>query len=202
MSTHWNDVYATRGRDELSWFEPEPTVSLELLEVLGVTNADSVLDVGAGESLLVDRLAEGGFTDLTVLDLSARALADITSRPGLEILDVVEADVTAWEPLRQYDVWHDRAVLHFVEPARVIRYAETLHKALAPNGKVVIGVFAPDGPESCSGLAVTRYDASDLARLLGENFDIVSERRVIHLTPWGARQSFQWVAAVRNGRAS
>jgi cyclopropane fatty-acyl-phospholipid synthase-like methyltransferase len=201
VSKHWNDVYEHRRLDELSWTEDEPTTSLELLDVLGVGATDSVLDVGAGRSTLVARLHSRGLEDLTILDLSASALADVRSRPGLEHLTTVEADVTTWRPTRRFDVWHDRAVLHFVEPRLVVRYFDTLRASLSARGSVVIGVFAPDGPTSCSGLTVTRYDAHDLTRLLGDEFDVVATRRVRHLTPWGAPQSFQWVAA-RRRRAS
>ena len=202
MSEHWNSVYATRGVDERSWSEPEPTTSLELLDVLGVTPRDSIIDIGAGESELVDRLRARGCTDLSILDLSATALAATRERIGHENVVTVEADVTTWHPTRHYDVWHDRAVLHFLSAPDALRYAGTLREALSPGGAVVIGVFAPDGPESCSGLPVTRYSAEDLAALLGEEFRVVTKRRVRHRTPWGTDQSFQWVAARRNERAS
>jgi hypothetical protein len=143
-----------------------------------------------------------GCTDLSILDLAATALAATRERIGYENVVTVEADVTTWHPTRHYDVWHDRAVLHFLSAPDALRYAGTLREALSPGGAVVIGVFAPDGPESCSGLPVTRYGAEDLAALLGEEFRIVTERRVRHRTPWGTDQSFQWVAARRNERAS
>jgi trans-aconitate methyltransferase len=202
MSEHWNNVYATRGVDERSWSETEPTTSLELLDELGVTPRDSILDIGAGESELVDHLRARGFTDLSVLDLSGTALGATRERIGHDNVVTIEADVTTWHPTRSYDVWHDRAVLHFLSAPDALRYASTLRDALSPSGAVVIGVFAPDGPESCSGLAVTRYGADDLAALLGEEFRIVTERRVRHRTPWGSEQSFQWIAARRDERAS
>jgi trans-aconitate methyltransferase len=202
MSEHWNGVYATRGVDERSWSEPEPATSLELLEVLGVTPRDSIIDIGAGESELVDYLRVRGFTDLSVLDLSSTALGATRERVGHDNVVTIEADVTTWHPARHYDVWHDRAVLHFLSAPDAQRYAATLRDALSAGGAVVIGVFAPDGPESCSGLAVTRYGAEDLAALLGEEFRIVTERRVRHRTPWGTEQSFQWIAARCDERTS
>jgi trans-aconitate methyltransferase len=201
MSAHWNHVYESRESDALSWFEPEPTTSLELLDELAIVPDDAVLDIGAGESLLVDRLTARGFHDLTILDLSATALAVTLARVGPHVVTAIDADVTTWRPARRYDVWHDRAVLHFIGPPRVHDYVETMHSALSPGAKVVIGVFAPDGPTTCSGLEVTRYDAEDLTQLLGNGFDVVAARRARHVTPWGAEQSFQWVAAVRKGRA-
>ena len=202
MSQHWNDVYETKAADQLSWTEDSPATSLELLDLLGVTPSASLIDVGAGTSHLVDALSARGFRDLSILDVSAAALAATLARPGLSAAAAIEADVTTWQPTRRYDVWHDRAVLHFVDPTRAELYAAALRAALAADAKVVIGVFAPDGPDSCSGLAVTRYDAADLARLLGEEFVVVQERRTHHLTPWGTDQSFQWIAARRVGRAS
>jgi trans-aconitate methyltransferase len=201
MSAHWNHVYESRECDKFSWFEPEPTTSLELLEELAIAPDDAVLDIGAGESLLADRLAARGYHDLTILDLSTTAIAVTLARVGRHDVTAIEADVTTWRPARRYDVWHDRAVLHFIGPPRVRDYVETMHSALSPGAKVVIGVFAPDGPTTCSGLEVTRYDADDIAQLLGTGFDIVAARRARHVTPWGAEQSFQWVAAVRKGRA-
>ena len=198
MSEHWNQVYAAKGDDEVSWFEAEPSTSLELLDVLGVTPAESLIDVGGGRATLVDRLHERGFADLSVLDLSSEALAQVRARPGLTEVATIAADVTRWRPERHYDVWHDRAVLHFVTPEKVEHYARVLREALAPTGAVVIGVFSPDGPESCSGLAVTRYGADDLVQLLGDGFSVIDQRRVVHVTPRQSAQSFQWIAARRH----
>lgn len=200
MSEHWNRVYDTREPDQVSWFEREPTISLELLDTLGVTSEDSVIDVGAGASTLGERLRSRGHTDITILDISASALAQSIERVGHDTVSTVEADVTTWEPRRRYDLWHDRAVLHFLDEEGAQRYAATLRRALSSRGGVVIGVFSPEGPATCSGLDVTRYSAEQLGELLGPDFVVVAERREIHLTPWGAPQSFQWVAARRRGQ--
>jgi trans-aconitate methyltransferase len=196
MSEHWNHVYDTREPEEVSWFEVEPAVSLELIDALGVTSEDSVLDVGAGTSTLLERLRARGLRDLTRLDVAASALAEARSRSAVATHEV-EADVTSWVPPRRYDLWHDRAVLHFLRPSEALRYAATLRQALSPGGAVVIGVFSPEGPTSCSGLEVTRYDAAQLRDLLGEDFEVVIERRVVHVTPRQVEQSFQWIAARR-----
>ena len=197
MTEHWNDVYATRGAEERSWSEDEPTSSLELLDLLGVTARDSLLDVGAGESGLVDHLLARGFTDLTIMDLSEVALAATREREGHDHVATVQADVTTWRTARRFDVWHDRAVLHFLSPDDARRYVATMENTLSPRGAVVIGVFAPDGPASCSGLAVQRYSAEDLVELLGPGFTLVGQHQRRHRTPWGAEQSFQWVALRR-----
>jgi trans-aconitate methyltransferase len=201
MSEHWDDVYASRAVSERSWSEREPTTSLELLDVVGVTTHDSLIDVGAGESELVDRLLTRGLTDVSVVDVSATALAVTRERVGADNVAAIRADVTTWRPSRQYDVWHDRTTLHFLSTTDALRYVTTLREVLSERGAVVIGVFAPDGPESCSGLPVTRYDADDLFALLGEGFREVARRRVSHLTPGGREQSFQWIGARRDERA-
>ena len=202
MSEHWNEVYESRGVDQRNWSEPEPTTSLELLDVLGVTPGDSLIDIGAGESTLADQLLARGFSDLSILDVSSTALAATRERAGHEKVMTVLADVTTWRPSRDFDVWHDRAVLHFLSPPDAQRYARALRGALSAHGSVIIGVFSPDGPETCSGLPVTRCGADELAELLGPGFRRVDERRVLHLTPWGGEQSFQWLAARREDRAS
>ncbi len=194
MSEHWNEVYDTREPDQVSWFQSEPVTSLALLDELGVTPDFSVLDVGAGASLLGERLRSRGHHDITLLDVSASALAQAMAGLGPEAV-AVEADVTTWEPPRRYDLWHDRAVLHFLDAAHAPRYAATLRRALSPRGVVIIGVFSPEGPTTCSGLEVTRYSAEQLGDLLGEEFVVVAERREVHHTPWGSPQSFQWIAA-------
>ncbi|MBW4030378.1 MAG: class I SAM-dependent methyltransferase [Acidobacteria bacterium] len=202
MSEHWNQVYDTREPDQVSWFESEPATSLELFDLLGVTPHDSVIDVGGGQSTLVERLRSRGHSDLTLLDVSASALAQTIARAGRDVATTLEADVRTWVPTRRYDVWHDRAVLHFLSAEEATHYAHTLRQAVAPHGGVIIGVFSPEGPTTCSGLEVTRYDAAHLGELLGEDFDVVIERRVTHLTPNGKSQSFQWIAARRRARGS
>ena len=201
MSEHWDQVYDTREPDQVSWFEPEPATSLALFDALGVTPADSVIDVGAGKSLLGERLRARGHRDVTLLDISASALGQAVARVDRDDVTTVEADVTTWVPPRRYDVWHDRAVLHFLDAEGAQRYVATMRAALSPHGVVIIGVFSPEGPTSCSGLDVTRYSAAQLGDLLGDDFVLVVERREVHRTPWDGQQSFQWIAARRRARA-
>ena len=200
MSDYWNEIYSSRGDAQRSWTEASPSTSLELLGALSVSASESVIDIGAGESQLVDALREQSFLDLTVLDLS-RAALDVTRRRfAPDALEVIEADVTSWSPARKYDVWHDRAVLHFLSPADAQRYSSTVRDALRPGGGVVIGTFALGGPTTCSGLPVTRYDAAALSELLGDEFEVVRALQRTHHTPWGAEQPFQWIAARRHRR--
>lgn len=195
---HWNTIYRERDGRSLSWFQEEPTVSLELLDVLGVGAASSVVDVGGGESVLVDRLVARGFADVTVLDVSTAALAASRERVGhCSRVTWIVRDVLTWRPERRYDLWHDRAVLHFMTGTEIDDYRAVLERALAPNGSVILGTFALEGPASCSGLPVTRYDATGLAGVLGSAFEVIARRSERHRTPAGTTQDFTWLAARR-----
>jgi trans-aconitate methyltransferase len=160
--------------------------------------ADSaIIDVGAGASTLVDGLLADGFNDVSVLDVSAVALETTRRRIGeVDGYQLLRADVLTWCPPRTYDLWHDRAVFHFlVHPDDRQRYLDVLRSAVRPGGHVIIATFAPDGPQQCSGLPVARYGAEDLGALLGYAFEVVEVRREEHKTPWGATQPFTWVVA-------
>ena len=192
---HWQNVYTTRGEREVSWFEERPALSLELIRAAGATPRSSVIDVGGGASRLVDALLTDGFAAVTVLDISEAALAAAKRRLGGRAADVtwLVADITTWEPSQHYDVWHDRAVLHFLtEESDGAAYVARLKQALRPGGHAIIGTFALDGPERCSGLPVVRYDAKSLADLLGTDFELVDARTHVHHTPTGVIQRFQF----------
>jgi trans-aconitate methyltransferase len=192
---HWENVYTSKGESQLSWFQETPALSLELIELVGVARSSAIVDIGGGASRLADSLVSRGYEDVTVLDLSAAALAAARSRIGEDANRVtwIAADVTAWEPPRSYDLWHDRAAFHFLTPAPDrAAYVDRLQRALRPGGHAIIGTFALDGPERCSGLAVSRYDAEHLAATLGRGFALIDSRPHEHVTPWGATQKFQF----------
>ncbi len=191
---HWENVYTTKADDSVSWFEQSPACSLELIAATGIKSA-SVIDIGGGASRLVDALVANGNNHVSMLDLSAHALAIANSRMGNDSGSVewIVGDVTAWKPASQYDIWHDRAAFHFLNaPKDQAAYANTLHAALKTGGFAIIGTFALDGPEKCSGLPVTRHDAASIARVLGPNFALIDERRYDHVTPGGNVQKFQF----------
>jgi 2-polyprenyl-3-methyl-5-hydroxy-6-metoxy-1,4-benzoquinol methylase len=201
---HWQNVYQTKGESEVSWFEARPAISLDLIRATGIDAGASIIDVGGGASRLVDALIEEGYISITVLDLSATALATSQARLGPRGAGVewIVADVTKWQPARTYDVWHDRAALHFLtEPNDRAAYVDCLHKAVRPSGHVIIGTFALDGPTRCSGLPVVRYDAASLAETLGRAFKLIETRRHEHATPGGAIQRFQFSRFQRVGKA-
>lgn len=192
---HWENVYTTKGEKEVSWFQENPAPSLDLIALTGLSEDAAIIDIGGGASRLVDDLLTRKFRRLTVLDLSEAALATARKRLGDRGADVrwVIADVTKWEPTQTYDLWHDRAAFHFLtDQADQSAYVDRLKKALRPGGYVIIGTFAPDGPERCSGLPIMRHDATTLAAILGRDFVLIDTRRHDHATPWGAVQRFQF----------
>jgi 2-polyprenyl-3-methyl-5-hydroxy-6-metoxy-1,4-benzoquinol methylase len=192
---HWENVYSTKGEKEVSWFEDSPTISLDLIRLTGVSSSTSIIDIGGGASRLVDALVDEGFEAVTVLDLSKEALATARARLGARGAKVqwVVADVTTWEASETYDVWHDRAAFHFLtEPEDRAAYAARISRAVRPGGHVIIGTFAPDGPERCSGLPIVRHDAASLGEVLGSGFTLMESRRHGRQTPMGATQHFQF----------
>lgn len=192
---HWQGVYTTKGEHDVSWFEESPTVSLDLIRATGTGVGASVIDIGGGASRLVDSLLDLGYEAVTVLDLSAQALDTAKARLGSRAARVqwVVADVTTWQPSQSYDVWHDRAAFHFLtDPKDRAAYAERVRQAVRPGGHVIIGTFALDGPERCSGLPIVRHDAASIGEVLGRPFELVESRRHDHLTPMGTVQRFQF----------
>jgi SAM-dependent methyltransferase len=190
---HWDAVWGKADPDQVSWFEPRPEVSLRLIEESGATSRAAIIDVGAGASLLTRQLLDAGYEDLTVLDISSRGLAAGRDRLGSAAADVVwiQADLLRFEPAREWDVWHDRAVFHFLtEAADREAYCATLRKALAADGQVILATFGPQGPTRCSGLDVRRYSEDMLAGELGPGFSVVDSLLELHTTPGGTVQQF------------
>jgi len=189
---HWEAVYASKGDAELSWTQAEPRTSLSLIAEVCPTGR--VIDVGGGASVLAERLLERGYS-ITVLDISQTALDRARSRLGDRSSKIhwMAADVTANPDLGSFDVWHDRAVFHFlIDPADRAAYIALLTRTVAVGGHAVIATFALDGPERCSGLETRRYDGQALAAELGPSFKLLKSLPEMHLTPWGGRQSFQY----------
>jgi len=192
---HWQGVYAAKTPDEVSWFQERPDVSLELIEATGLADTASMLDVGAGASTLADRLLSSGHSSLAVLDISEEALRHAQARLDSEADRVrwIAADITRWRPEEPFDLWHDRAVLHFLTAREDQQaYADTLRASLKPCGWAIIAGFAPGGPLKCSGLEIVQHDAQSLAELLGYEFELIDTRDETHRTPWGAEQAFRY----------
>lgn len=198
-AAHWEQVYAAKAHDQVSWYEASPDTSVRLVLGDGPVPA-KVLDVGAGASMLPDALIEAGVGQVTLIDLSMRALALTQAR--LDHLanraPTIVADVLTYPFVDTFDVWHDRAVFHFLtDPADRQRYADQVLQAVAPGGRVVLGTFAADGPTECSGLPVCRYTPAELVAEFEDGFEPTHNERTEHHTPFGTMQPFTWVVLRR-----
>lgn len=193
---HWQQVWARTDPEAASWFQPEPTMSLALIQAAGLRRDAGVVDVGAGQSLLIDALAERGWAHLAALDVAPEAIAAVAERLGPLADDVtfIEADVLEWRPVPGlFELWHDRACFHFlIDPGDQAKYVDVMATALVPGGIAILGGFAPEGPEKCSGLPVAHHDRHSLAALLGPRFELVDEVDEQHQTPAGRNQAFRW----------
>lgn len=193
---HWEAVYQAKAADQVSWYRPHLEQSLAWIAQSGVDRAAAIIDVGGGEATLVDDLLAQDFLDITVLDISSAALAVARERLGGRggrvhwlAVDITQATL----PPARYDLWHDRAVFHFlVRPAQRAAYLQRLTRALRPGGEVIMATFGPQGPEKCSGLPVVRYDAAALSGVLGPDFELLATTTERHETPFGTRQQFTW----------
>lgn len=197
-SEHWNGVYGKRAPTEVSWFQPEATTSLALVAACRLPTSSAIVDVGAGASTFVDGLVGYGFSDITLLDIAETAFENTRRRlPGVPV-QYVAADVTKWTPPKKYDVWHDRAVFHFLTEERDRHaYRAALATGTRAGSHVVLGTFALDGPERCSGLPVQRYSAASLAGEFEGLLRPVEERAERHRTPGGSEQPFVFVRFAR-----
>jgi SAM-dependent methyltransferase len=197
---HWESIYAEKPEEMLSWSQPSPVRCLKLIRQFSRPGS-SVIDIGGGSSTLAGMLVEEGFSPCTVLDISSAALERARSRldPAIQTrIDWRVADLLDEPELPKFDVWHDRAVFHFlVEPEQRAAYVKVAERTVAPLGLMVMATFALDGPEKCSGLPVERYDAASLARHFEQSFRLKHEDREMHETPWGVSQPFLFVVLER-----
>ena len=194
----WDAVYRTREETALSWFQtsPEPSIGL-IIDAIDPSTA-SIVDIGAGTSRLADALLDRGCPDLTIVDVSTTALGVVERRVGEDDrLTSILADVTDWRPQRTFDLWHDRAVLHFLTGTDLDAYGACAAGAVHPGGHLIVGTFSPDGPDVCSGRSVTRYSDTDLFDLFADRFIPISSSGQVHRTPSGTSQSFTWVTLRR-----
>ncbi len=191
---HWERVYGTKAPTEVSWFRPHLDTSLSLIERVAGDLSASIIDVGGGESTLVDDLIARGYRNVTVMDIAQTAIEHTRKRLGSasQLAKWLVADITqAGLPARSYDVWHDRAVFHFLtEPAQRLAYVRQVSSAVKPGGHVIICTFGPAGPDKCSGLEVMRYDANSLHAEFGAHFRLMESTNELHRTPFGTTQQF------------
>jgi SAM-dependent methyltransferase len=199
--SHWENVYTTKADTAVSWYQPHSRRSLDLIAAAAPDPAAAIVDIGGGASRLVDDLLARGYRDLTVLDVSDAALAKSRRRLGSDAGKVawLVADITEWNPPRVHDVWHDRAVFHFLTaPEPQAAYLAALRAGTAVGSAVIMATFALDGPNSCSGLPVQRYSPQTLAARLGPAFRLIQRAEETHVTPWGSQQKFAYAAFRRD----
>lgn len=193
---HWENVYQTKAVDDVSWYRPHLEVSLRLIADAAPEAGSAVIDVGGGEATLVDDLVVRGYSDVTVLDISPAAIDVAKARLGTSAAAVhwITGDITAVElEAARYDVWHDRAVFHFLTSADDrAAYVRQVARAVRRGGHVIVATFGPEGPEKCSGLDVVRYDAEHLHGEFGPKFRLLDSVTELHETPWGTSQQFMY----------
>ena len=199
--THWESIHQTKTPTQVSWFQEHSRLSLQFIENTGVDRAGQIIDVGGGISTLVDDLLASDYKHITVLDIAAASLQTAQQRLGSRAQKItwIEADTQVQLPYQFYDVWHDRAVFHFLtKPAHRQRYIEAVRYALKPGGHIIVATFAPDGPTQCSGLEIVRYSEDSLHNAFGRGFEIVDSARETHHTPFGTDQKFVYCYCRKN----
>lgn len=197
---HWETIYGTKTQLEVSWYEPIPTTSIKFIEECSLDSNDPIIDVGGGDSLLVDYLVNQHFNAVHVLDISANALNRAKTRLGAESSKVtwIESDILAFDTQESFSLWHDRAVFHFLtDPNEILCYVDLAAKLIRPGGCLVIGTFSTDGPLKCSGIEIKQYDQDSLINTFGTDFHAERFELVQHTTPFDTTQNFIFGKFVR-----
>jgi cyclopropane fatty-acyl-phospholipid synthase-like methyltransferase len=191
QKAHWERVYATKQAHEVSWTQAVPQTSLDFIHSFDIRKTAKIIDIGGGDSHLVDFLLAEGYANITVLDISENALSRAKERLGEQAENVtwIVSDITNFNPTTRYDVWHDRATFHFLTEEKQIKYYQNL-TAKAVKGYLTIGTFSENGPEKCSGLTIKQYDERTLATVLSTRFDKIKCINEDHITPFGTQQNF------------
>lgn len=192
-SNYWDEVYKKKSEQEVSWFQEVPTTSLKMIDELHLTNDTQIIDIGGGDSRLVDHLIIRGFSNISILDISSEALEKAKKRlhKSTTEIDFIAIDVTLFKPTKKYMLWHDRATFHFLTQLdQVEKYLKIAHEALDEGGNLIISTFSKTGPEKCSGLSITQYSQEDLKKLFGKYFQNIECFEDTHQTLWGSTQNF------------
>lgn len=198
--SHWDNMYSIKPPEEVSWFQIEPAISLELITKESLSTEAAIIDIGGGTSSLSLRLFDAGYTSLTVLDISAVALHYSQARFGEQAskVDWIESDIIDFNPPQFYDVWHDRAVFHFLTEAEDrAKYVDILNHGLNIGGYLVLAAFAIGGPEKCSGLDIMQHSFDTLSLVLGDGYRLLEQRSELHITPGGTEQQFNYFRFIR-----
>ena len=188
---HWENIYQTKNIDGVSWYQETPYESIELIKKFSTTDSDMIIDIGCGKSFLADNLLKLNYKNITLVDISLNALKEVKERLNNRSLNFIETDVLNLKLERTFDIWHDRAVFHFITNKKSVeKYISLCNEYIAEGGKLIIGTFAEDGPLKCSGLEIKRYSVENLKELFKENFEFIKGFKKLHSTPFGTRQSF------------
>ncbi len=190
---HWEKIYTTKSLEDVSWYQPTPEISLEFIGALQLNLDSAIIDIGGGDSFLVDHLLKAGYTNITVLDISEAAINRAKDRLGdlANHVHWIVEDVNSFVPTRQYDVWHDRAAFHFLtKPEDIKRYVSTANQALQTFGSLIVGTFSENGPLKCSGIEITQYSQQSMVRTFADNFVKIECANVDHNTPFDTVQNF------------
>ena len=188
---HWENIYKSKEIDGVSWYQETPTDSLNLIERFSNNKKDKIIDVGCGKGFLVDNLIDSNYQNITLVDISANALEEVKTRVKNENVNYIESNVLDFLTESKFDIWHDRAVFHFITDKKGIeKYISLCNKYIVKEGVLIIGAFAEDGPLKCSGLEIKRYSIKNLETLFSQNFELVEGSKMSHKTPSDTQQKF------------
>lgn len=188
---HWESIYQTKKIDGVSWYQKSPTESINLIQKFSTKNSDMIIDIGCGKGFLADNLLKLNYENITLVDISLNALNEVKERLKNKSLNFIETDVLNLKPEKTFDIWHDRAVFHFIiKKENVEEYISLCDEYINENGILIIGTFAEDGPLKCSGLEIKRYSIESLKQLFKENFEFIEGFKKLHTTPFDTQQSF------------
>lgn len=190
---HWENVFATKQETEVSWYQKQPKTSVDLIEKLNLSKEAKIIDVGGGDSYLIDNLLELGYTNLHLLDISSKAIERIKNRLGVKSENVtfIVSDILDFKPEIKFDVWHDRASFHFFTDENDIqKYSNLVANSIASNGNLIIGTFSENGPLKCSGLPISQYNELKMKAVFENDFDLIESFTEDHQTPFDTTQNF------------
>lgn len=190
---HWENIYDTKNFTDVSWYQPTPETSLANIKALKLPLSASIIDIGGGDSYLVDHLLQEGYQNITVLDIAATALEKTKKRLGNQAYKItwIATDITTFEPEISYDVWHDRAAFHFLTQKKDIeKYVKIASKAIKPSGHLIVGTFSDQGPTKCSGIPIKQYTSAQLEQTFINDFELIHSVDITHKTPFETTQEF------------
>jgi len=193
LEDHWQNVYNKKNENEVSWYQKSPKLSLEFVKNLNLSLNAEIIDIGAGESRLVDNLLEMGFVNLSVLDISSKSIEKTKKRLGLKskLVNWIVSDINNFNPTKKYDLWHDRAAFHFLKDSvEIDNYVKLVKSSLHNQGDLIIATFSENGPLKCSGLEVSRYSENSISDLFNDDFELIKSQKSIHKTPFRTSQEF------------